>query len=53
MEFSMKKNYVLDTNVLIQLPSALYSFEEHNVVLPIAANAKIAEGRTPVCSVTD
>lgn len=32
----MKKNYVLDTNVLIQSPSALYSFEENNVVLPIA-----------------
>lgn len=32
----MKKYYVLDTNVLIQSPSALYSFEENNVVLPIA-----------------
>jgi len=32
----MKKNYVLDTNVLIQSPSALFSFEENNVVLPIA-----------------
>jgi PhoH-like ATPase len=32
----MKKNYVLDTNVLIQSPSAIYSFEENNVILPIA-----------------
>lgn len=32
----MKKFYVLDTNVLIQSPSAIYSFEENNVVLPIA-----------------
>jgi PhoH-like ATPase len=32
----MKKVYVLDTNVLIQSPSAIYSFEENNVILPIA-----------------
>lgn len=32
----MKKTYVLDTNVLIQSPSALYSFEDNKVVLPIA-----------------
>lgn len=32
----MKKTYVLDTNVLIQSPYALYSFEDNKVVLPIA-----------------
>ena len=32
----MKKTYVLDTNVLIQSPSALFSFEDNKVVLPIA-----------------
>ncbi len=31
----MKKTYVLDTNVLIQSPYALHSFEENKVVLPI------------------
>jgi PhoH-like ATPase len=30
----MKKVYVLDTNVLIQSPTDLHSFEENNVVLP-------------------
>lgn len=30
----MNKTYVLDTNVLIQSPSALLSFEENNIVLP-------------------
>lgn len=31
----MNKTYVLDTNVLIQSPLALLSFEENDVVLPI------------------
>lgn len=29
----MKKTYVLDTNVLIQSPYSIYSFDEHDVVL--------------------
>lgn len=32
----MRKTYVLDTNVLIQSPFALLSFEDNKVVLPIA-----------------
>ncbi len=32
----MTKTYVLDTNVLIQSPYALGSFEDNKVVLPIA-----------------
>ncbi|MDL2298872.1 PhoH family protein [Synergistaceae bacterium OttesenSCG-928-D05] len=32
----MLKTYVLDTNVLIQAPHALRSFEDNNVVLPVA-----------------
>lgn len=32
----MRKTYVLDTNVLIQSPYALFSFEENKVVIPIA-----------------
>ena len=31
----MKKNYILDTNVLLHDPNSLLSFEEHNVLLPI------------------
>jgi len=31
-----KKTYVLDTNVLLSDPNSLFSFEEHNVILPIA-----------------
>ncbi|MBO8155381.1 MAG: PhoH family protein [Bacillaceae bacterium] len=30
----MKKVYVLDTNVLLQDPQAIFSFEEHDVVIP-------------------
>lgn len=32
----MKKTYVLDTNVIIQSPLALSSFEDNKVVLPVA-----------------
>jgi PhoH-like ATPase len=31
----VKKNYILDTNVLLHDPNSLLSFEENNVVLPI------------------
>ncbi|SPE55673.1 conserved hypothetical protein [Verrucomicrobia bacterium] len=31
----MKKNYILDTNVLLHDPNSLLSFQEHNVLLPI------------------
>jgi PhoH-like ATPase len=30
-----KKNYVLDTNVLLHDPRAMYAFEDNNVVIPI------------------
>ena len=30
----MKKYYVIDTNVLLHSPNALYAFSEHNVVIP-------------------
>ena len=32
----MQKTYVLDTNVLIQAPYALNSFEDNHLVLPLA-----------------
>jgi PhoH-like ATPase len=31
----VKKNYILDTNVLLHDPNSLVSFPEHNVLLPI------------------
>jgi PhoH-like ATPase len=31
----MKKNYVLDTNVLLHDPQAIFRFEDNNVVIPI------------------
>lgn len=45
----MQKTYVLDTNVLIQSPYALLSFEDNHVVLPLAVleeldRLKIDEG---------
>src|SRR5262249_53664042 len=32
---SMKKNFVLDTNVLLHDPRSLFSFDDNNVVIPI------------------
>ena len=31
----MKKNYILDTNVLLHDPNAINKFEEHTVIIPI------------------
>jgi PhoH-like ATPase len=31
----MKKNFVLDTNVLLHDPTSIHAFEENNVVIPI------------------
>lgn len=31
----MRKVYVLDTNVLLHDPRAIYKFDEHDVVVPI------------------
>ena len=32
----MKKNYVLDTNVLLHDPHAIFRFEDNNVIIPIS-----------------
>ena len=37
----MIKTYVLDTNVLLHNPMALYSFDENNVVIPLAVIEEI------------
>ena len=49
----MKKIYVLDTNVIIQAPYALYCFDEHEVILPLVVveeldGLKRAEGEKGV-----
>ena len=31
----MKKNYVLDTNVLLHDPYAIHKFEDNDLILPI------------------
>ncbi len=42
----MQKTYVLDTNVLIQTPYALISFEENKVVLPLAVLEELDKMKT-------
>ena len=37
----MQKTYILDTNVLIQAPYALQSFEDNHLVLPLAVLEKL------------
>ena len=39
----MKKIYVLDTNVMIQSPLALLSFEDNDIVLPIVCLEELAK----------
>ena len=31
----MKKNYVLDTNVLLHDPGSIFRFDDNNVIIPI------------------
>lgn len=33
--FQLKKTYVLDTNVLLSDPTAIFAFDEHNVIVPL------------------
>jgi PhoH-like ATPase len=42
----MRKTYVLDTNVLIQTPYALISFEDNKVVLPLAVLEELDKLKT-------
>ena len=49
----MMKTYVLDTNVLIQAPDAIYRFEENNLVIPLMVleeldGLKKAEGKKDI-----
>ena len=37
----MQKTYVIDTNVLLHNPKALFSFEENEVVIPLAVIEEI------------
>ena len=57
----MKKNYILDTNVLLHDPNSLLKFEDNNVLLPIEVIEEIdrfkrestelgqTRGRSPAC----
>ncbi|MGM0410954.1 MAG: PIN domain-containing protein, partial [Bacillota bacterium] len=42
----MKKIFVLDTNVLLNDPQAIFSFEEHNVIIPLAVVEEIDDQKT-------
>ena len=47
------KVYVLDTNVLIHDPNALFNFEEHDVYIPMLVLEeldKLKSGLTPVAA---
>jgi len=42
----MKKNFVLDTNVLIHNPQALYSFADNNVIIPLTVIEELDQFKT-------
>ena len=37
----MKKNYILDTNVLLHDPNSVLSFQDNNVILPMVVIEEI------------
>ena len=42
----MIKNFVLDTNVLIHNPQAIYSFTDNNVIIPITVIEELDNFKT-------
>ena len=50
---SMQKTYVLDTNVLIQAPYALQSFEDNHIVLPLAVLEELDGLKNSQCQTGD
>ena len=42
----MKKNFVLDTNVLIHNPHSIYSFADNNVIIPVIVIEELDEFKT-------
>lgn len=42
----MKKNFVLDTNVLMHNPQAIYSFADNNVVIPLTVIEELDQFKT-------
>ena len=50
----MKKIYVLDTNVLLHDPNAIFSFEDNEIVIPLTVivfEVSVVINATPVCEV--
>lgn len=39
----MRKQYILDSSVLLSAPSAIYAFEDNNVLIPISVIEEISE----------
>ena len=42
---SGRKTYVLDTSVLLADPSAIFRFEEHEIIIPIAVIGELETKR--------
>ena len=48
----MKKTFVLDTNVLLQNPNAVNTFEEHDVIVPMAVIRELDQMKKGTSSVS-
>ena len=48
----MKRTYVLDTNVLLQNPNAVKTFDEHDVIVPLTVIREIDEMKKGTSSVS-
>ena len=40
---SMKKNYVLDANILLHDPASIYNFADNTVVVPVGVLTRVAQ----------
>ena len=47
----MKKNYVLDTNILIHCPSALFGFDDNNVIITTTTLQELDSKKTAYAEV--
>ena len=48
----MKRTYVLDTNVVLQNPNAVKTFNEHDVVVPLTVIREIDQMKKGASSVS-
>ena len=52
IQFVGKKLFVLDTNVLMHDPTALFRFQEHNIFIPMVVLEELDHGKKGMSDVS-